>query len=111
MASGDEAGMEVLVCCIAVCIKFGVEGADQDGIAAVEGGHDVLIAAARLHRKMAHVICEELADGFVPNVKFFGGCMGDERRHRWCWGLWGFGLGGADAPADLCEMSFDGLVA
>ena len=63
MACSDEVGIEVLVGCNAVHIKFGGKGVDQDGIAAVEGNHDVLVAAVGMELKATSIIGEDAGEG------------------------------------------------
>ena len=50
-----------------------MEGLHQDGVGVnVIRQHDVVIAAAGADGEAPHVVGEELADGFGPDVKFSG---------------------------------------
>jgi hypothetical protein len=71
---------EVVVGWDAVSVVAGLEGFDEDGVGVtVVGQHEVLVAAARPYGEASHVVREELADGFVPQVEFFGGSRRDGR--------------------------------
>ena len=68
-----ELGHDAVVGCDAVAIVAGLKGFDEDDITnAVVSEHDVLVAATEKEREAGHVISEEFADGFYPNVKFIG---------------------------------------
>ncbi len=59
-ACGGESCKDVGVGRNAMCVAFGGEGADQDGVGVrVEGDHDVLVAAARARCEAARVVREE----------------------------------------------------
>ena len=78
-----EATHEFIVGWNAVSVVAGLEGFDEDGVGVtVVGQHEVLVAAARPYVEASHVVHEELADGFVPQVEFFGGCRGGGRGRR-----------------------------
>ena len=64
--------MEFLIGCNAVCIKFGGKGVDQDGIAAVEGNHDVLVSTAGTGFELSGIFGEAAVDGDFVELNSVG---------------------------------------
>ena len=62
MARHYKVGVDLLIGCDAGPIKFGSKGADQDGIGAVQGHHDILVATAGMGVEAASIICEDVGE-------------------------------------------------
>ena len=62
LAGGDKEGVEFRIGRDAVRVMLGCKGAYEDGIGAVEGHHDVLVAAMGAGMEAASVICEDVGE-------------------------------------------------
>ena len=60
LAGNNKAGMDFAIGCDAVHVMLGCKGAYEDGIGAVEGNHDILVAAAGMGVEAASIVCEDV---------------------------------------------------
>ena len=62
LAGGDKAGVEFAIGRDAVRVMLGCKGAYEDGIGAVEGNHDILVAPTAAGVEAASVIGEDVGE-------------------------------------------------
>ena len=73
VAARLEAGHDAGVGWYAVAVFACLEGLDVDDVGvAIIGDHEVLVASAGVDREASRVVGENHADGFDPEVEFFG---------------------------------------
>ena len=102
LAGSNKAGVDFMIGCNAVCIVLGCKGVDEDGIGAVEGNHDILVAIMGVGVEASSVIGEDVGEGeFVESNG-----IGSEVQEGWQgWQLRTYaGLGGTDVLPWLCHV-------
>ena len=109
LAGGDKVGMDFGIGRDAVRVMLGCKGAYEDGIGAVEGNHDVLVAAMGVGVEASSVIGEDVGEWDLV----YGDCVGGEVQvvgHRWGRRA-DAGLGGADVLSWLHHVPQVGLIS